>query len=293
MAMKNIRDVSTRLLHATIDKLLGVNSQQILNVGIVPGSIDGDIAVSMRTIIDQLKMEGFDTEKGLVNYESLKGSANYKRYKKITASLHDFDLSSLQNREEKLAFWINLYNSLIVDAVITYGIKNSIWEAGYGFFRKIAYDIGGLRYSADDIEHGILRGNRHHPYIPLPQFAQNDPRIKYTIIPFEPRIHFTLVCASRSCPLITVYHASDVEEELEMATNSFINGGSVIVKPNEGSVSLSRIFKWYQSDFGGRYGVISFVLRYLKDGLDKDFLIENINKVRIQYQHYDWSLNHY
>jgi hypothetical protein len=108
----------------------------------------------------------------------------------------------------------------------------------------------------------------------------------------ELRLHFALVCASRSCPLITVYHAPDIEEELEMAVNSFINGGGVIVSPEQKSVSLSRIFKWYQADFGGRPGVIQFILAYLREGPEKDFLRENTGKVRIKYQKYDWSLNH-
>ncbi len=108
----------------------------------------------------------------------------------------------------------------------------------------------------------------------------------------EPRIHFTLVCASRSCPLITVYHAAEIEEELEMATNAFINGGGVLVKTEEGKISLSRIFSWYQRDFGGRSGVLSFALRYLMDGPQKDYFEQNVTKMKIKYQKYDWSLNH-
>lgn len=282
----------TRWLQNSIDRLLGVDNRRVLNAE--PGAeiATDDIATTMRTIIDQLKMEGFNDESGLVDYEKLQNSACYQQYRLVTSRLRNFNLASLESRAEKLTFWINLYNSLTVDAVIALGIKNSVWEAGRGFFRQIAYQIGDLRYSADDIEHGILRGNRHHPAIPLPQFAPGDPRLRYTITPLEPRLHFALVCASRSCPPITAYHAPDIEEELEMAVNSFINGGGVIINPEQKSVSLSRIFKWYQADFGGRRGVIQLILAYLREGLEKDFLRHNIGKVRIKYQKYDWSLNH-
>jgi len=281
------------LLQWKIDFLLRVDRKRVLNVELGAQTSETDIASEMRTIVDQLKIEAFDTEKGLVNYRGLKGSTTYKHFKKVASMLRHFDPASLQSREEKLAFWINLYNSLIIDAVISFAIKETVWEAGRGIFRKAAYNIGGLRYSADDIEHGILRGNAPHPVIRLPQFTQDDPRLRHTLVPMEPRIHFTLVCASRSCPLITVYHAAEIEEELEMATNAFINGGSVLVKPEEGQVSLSRIFSWYQHDFGGRSGVLRFVLRYLMDTPQKEYFKQNLTKMQIKYQKYDWSLNHF
>lgn len=288
-----MKSVAIRFGHNIIDRLLGVDRRWVLNAERESKGVSGDIATELRTIVEQLKVEGFDTKQGLVDYEKLKGSPTYhQKYKQCTAELRRFDPLPLGSRAERLTFWINLYNSLIVDAVITLGIKKSVWEAGKGFFRKAAYEIGGLRYSADDIEHGILRGNRHHPFIPWPQFAPDDPRLKQTIIPMEPRIHFTLVCASRSCPIITVYHAVDIEEELKMATSSFVNGGGVMVSPETGKMSLSRIFKWYQADFGGRSGVIEFILRYLGEGREKDFLRKNSGRVRIAYQEYDWSLNH-
>ncbi len=281
-----------RFGQSSIDRWLRVDSRWILNAGGESGGVNGDIIAELTAIINQLSVAEFNAGKGMVDYEGLKASPTYMRYKQVIAKLRGFDPSLLGSRAEKLTFWINLYNCLIVDAVITLGIRKSVWEAGRGFFRKVAYEVGSLRYSADDIEHGILRGNRHHPLIPWPQFAPGDLRLKHSVVPIEPRIHFTLVCASRSCPIITVYRAQDIEEELEMAASSFINGGGVMVTPETGKVSLSRIFKWFQVDFGGRSGVIEFILRYLMEGPEKDFLYQNTAKLRIEYQEYDWSLNH-
>ncbi len=281
------------LLHRFIDILLRVDRGRVLNSEFGAEAPHAEIAADLRTIVDQLKVEAFDTEKGLVNYTGLKSSATYKRYKRCVGRLRHFDLAALGSREERLAFWINLYNSLIIDAVISFGIEKSVWEAGWGFFRKAAYNIGGRRYSADDIEHGILRGNHPHTLLHLPQFAAGDPRLKHAMVPMDPRIHFVLVCASLSCPLITVYHALEIEEELEAATATFINGGGVIVEPKPARVSLSRIFSWYQGDFGSRSGVLQFILAYLREGSERDYLRENISKVRLSYQKYDWSLNHF
>ncbi len=281
------------LLQKIIDTLLRVDRGHVLNDEFGAGAPYAEIAAELRAIVDRLKSEAFDTENGLINYQCLNNSPTYSHYRRVAGGLRYFDPASLHNRKERLAFWINLYNSLIVDAVISFGIEKSIWEAGRGFFRKAAYNIGGLRYSADDIEHGILRGNRPHPLFRLPQFTTDDPRLRHAVVPMDPRIHFALVCASRSCPIITVYHASEIEEELEGVTATFINGGGVIVKPELAKVSLSRIFSWYQGDFGGRSEVLNFILAYLREGPERNYLRENISKVRLKYQKYDWSLNHY
>lgn len=57
-----------------------------------------------------------------------------------------------------------------------------------GWFSSIKYDIGGQEYSADAIEHGILRGNRPsptslsvllgHPEWSKGYFKKDDPRLK-------------------------------------------------------------------------------------------------------------------
>jgi len=279
-------------LNHSIDAVLGVNGHYILNDMAVDSPATETVAEEMRSIIDQLKIEAFDTEKGLVNYTSLRGSPTYKRYKRIAAGLRYFDPENLIGREEKLAFWINLYNSLIIDAVITFGIEKTVWEAGRGFFRKAAYNVGGFRFSADDIEHGILRGNRPHPVIRLQQFRRDDPRFHYSIIPLEPRVHFALVCASSSCPLITVYHAKDLEFELNAAASTFVNGGGVIIDRDRAKVSLSKIFAWYQDDFDSVYAMFKFILHYLPESEDKDYLNENFMSVKTGYQKYNWALNH-
>ena len=57
------------------------------------------------------------------------------------------------------------------------------------FFNSIKYNIGGQEYSANDMEHGVLRGNRPSPASPwvllgVPQwspgyFKATDPRAAY------------------------------------------------------------------------------------------------------------------
>nr|WP_302503984.1 DUF547 domain-containing protein [Geoalkalibacter halelectricus] len=58
----------------------------------------------------------------------------------------------------KLAFWINLYNTLVIHGIIELDIKDSVKETR-GFFSRIGYIIGGEVYTPNAIEHGILRAN--------------------------------------------------------------------------------------------------------------------------------------
>ncbi|MDW7709260.1 MAG: hypothetical protein SCH98_02205 [Deferrisomatales bacterium] len=54
---------------------------------------------------------------------------------------------------------------------------------------------------------------------------------------------------------------------------------------------LSRIFEWYQADFGGRAGVLDFVRRHLLDPGKRAFLETEGDRLAVAYAAYDWGLN--
>ncbi len=224
---------------------------------------------------------------GKVDYAHLREAPEYRRFTDAIAALHD--RAPPTSVEVARAWWINLYNALTIHAVIAFGIRRSaLWE-DFGFFRRAAYTVGGQRVSADDIEHGILRDNRPHPIFRIRQFLPGDPRCAWSLA-LDPRIHFTLVCAANSCPAVDFYRTERLDAQLDAAAAAFVNGGGIVVDPASRAVTLSRIFKWYRGDFGGRAGVVAFVSRYLGDERARALLREP--GVRIRYQRYDWGLNH-
>ena len=158
------------------------------------------------------------------------------------------------------------------------------------FFRRAAYDIGGLRFSLEDIEHGILRANRGQVGLPGPHYAGNDPRSAVTITDLDPRLHFALNCASASCPPVGVYTAENLDEQLDMATRNFIDH-EVKLDDKRDKLLISSLFKWYAKDFGGREGTIKLLLDYLPKDERYDWLSNIGGKPRIGYLRYDWSLN--
>jgi hypothetical protein len=176
--------------------------------------------------------------------------------------------------------------------VIALEVQRRITEqrAGLTFVRQAAYIVGGQRMSCDDIEHGILRANRGHPFYPGKQFHSSDPRLKWVIEPFDVRVHFALNCASCSCPPIRAYSPEKLDLQLDLATRSFLTTG-VQILPEEKVLYLSSIFKWFAADFGGREGIIDFVLSYLSTTAERTWLMQQRDEVSLRYKPYDWSLN--
>ena len=265
-----------------------LSREVILNDEGEPAGVPTDrLAEEMLSTIKDIK-GAYYTDKGTIDYGALRVSAEYAAYKRLTAALRGYDPRLLKDPSQRLAFWINLYNTIVVDGIIGLKVKGSVKEVK-GFFSRIKYRIGGLTFSPDDIEHGILRANSR-PYMHVfRQFGPLDSRRELIFETIDPRIHFALVCGSRSCAPIKFYTAERIEADLEAAAVNFINSPEVIVTPGEKRLAVSMIFKWYGKDFGGRAGVVDFIRRYLVDEARKRFLEEE--RIRIEYQPYDWSLN--
>jgi hypothetical protein len=286
--------VDTR--EALIRRTLGFRSDAVLNdaPGIAQSLPAPELVAALKRAANTLKAAGIAETGTSVDYARLRASDAYAALRNdLTRQLRGLDLAALATHEERLAFWINLYNVLIIDATITFGISRSVTEGRLGilaFFRRAAYTVGGQRFSANDIEHGILRGNRPHWAIPGVQFGPADSRLAWRVTRFDPRIHFALNCASRSCPPIDFYDVARIDAQLDLAAAGFI-AADVAIDPEHSTVRLSSIFKWYADDFGGRAGVIACILRYLPAGSAGAWLAEHQEDARLVYRAYDWGLN--
>jgi hypothetical protein len=283
----NVREAAIRLL-------TGARAGEVLNDTRYNGPLLGctELVASIKRAVNEFKQEAFAADGRQVDYGRLKASAAYQTYRReLTPQLRRLDLSSLETREQQLAFWINLYNALVIDAVITFEVRKSVTErmAGLAFFRWAAYEVGGQRYSCDDIESGILRNNAGNPFIFGPQFRAGDPRLRWLVKPLDPRIHFALNCASRSCPPIGVYAAPHIDAQLDMATRNFVHADTEIDKATN-TLTVSSIYNWYKDDFGGSEGTVRFVQQYLPDDERRSWLASG-PELHLVHRHYDWALN--
>ena len=126
----------------------------------------------------------------------------------------------------------------------------------------------------------------------FPLFKRNDPRRRFSLGEIDPRIHFALVCGSRSCAPIRFYEPEIIDQQLDTAARNFINSSEVIILPERNRIFLSQIFDWYRSDFGGKEKIFHFLLQYLDEGDNAEFLKENTDSIGVEYLFYDWNLNH-
>ena len=195
-----------------------------------------------------------------------------KALKDYLKNLQGLPISSY-NRAEQKAYWINLYNGLTVDLILSRFPVESIRDINIspGLFARGPWgakllNIEEERLSLDDIEHRILR----------PIWKDN-------------RVHYAVNCASLGCPNLqpTAYTSENTEALLEKGAREYVNHPRGVVI-NNGKLHVSSIYVWFQEDFGGsaeglmehwsKYAnqVLADALKNYSGGLEHD---------------YDWRLN--
>ncbi len=217
-------------------------------------------------LLNQVLQEHVD--KGKVDYAKLKANPEkLESYLDLLAVTKPTEMSY----NAQLAFWINTYNALIIKGVIDHYPTTSVRKikAFGGFFSRLKFQVAGEKYSLNQIEHDIIRT----------EFV-------------DPRVHFALVCASKSCPPLenVVYLPETIEEQLDAVTRKFVTDPEKVKFDREKRrVYLSKIFKWYKKDFTEGYdGVADFLTDYLPSD-DADFVLAK--DVKFHYLDYDWTLN--
>jgi hypothetical protein len=271
----------------TLDFLLRVDPGEVLNTGTHAEKLSNPARAMMKAS-KSLLADAIDADSGLVDYRGLRESDAYAQFREITSQLSVCKPNDLGHGPALTAFWINLYNALIIDAVVHFDIRGSMMSRP-GIFRQAAYNVGGMRFSADEIQHGILRLNRPNPVTFIRPFTSDDPRLLLTVDHLDPRIHFSLVCGGSSCPPIAFYDHERLDRQLDQAAVAFINGGGVHYLSETNTLRLSKIFPWYLADFGGLPAALELVQHYINDR-DTRTALES-GGFQIDYMRYDWKVN--
>lgn len=260
----------------------------VLNDGADGGEPAADPGRAMKRAMNVVRGQFYDGHSRKVDYAGIRCSPAYGTFRALAAQLASFDPASLPTDAERTAFWVNVFNTLVIHGVVELGIRESVREVPF-FFECIRYCVAGEVLSAADIEHGILRANAVPPYRLRRRFRGNDPRLAWAVGRVDPRIHFTLVCASRTCPPIEAYDAAELEPQLDAAAQTFINATSRL---RGETLHVCEIFRWYRSDFGVAPDAVQrLVARYLYDREAAARIDERAGGLRLAYTPYDWRLN--
>ena len=203
----------------------------------------------------------------LKKYVDKDGNVDYKGFLNDKSTLENYldhlaqnPPSNSWNVQELLAYYINLYNAHTVNLILDNYPVASIKDLNGPWTRSFV-KVGNEDLSLGGIENSILRKMN------------------------EPRIHFAINCASYSCPnlLNEAFVASKIEQQLEKATLSFINGTKNDI--SNSSPKLSKIFKWYKKDFtvNGKKDLIAYINQYSTVKINSD--------ATVGFKEYNWSLN--
>jgi hypothetical protein len=202
---------------------------------------------------------------GLVDYEGFQQDrAALERY---LASLQDVQPSQLGSRDAQLAFWINAYNAYVVKGVLDHYPIASVKEVK-GFFDRIRYRVAGRELTLNEIEgEGRALGDW--------------------------RIHFAVVCASSSCPILRpeAYAADRLEAQLTEQTREFLNDPQRGLRIEAGTLWVSKIFKWYAKDFVPKGPLTAASLWPVLNSYITVEGLPPIADMPLKFLDYDWSLN--
>ncbi|XP_077224390.1 electron carrier/ protein disulfide oxidoreductase [Tasmannia lanceolata] len=250
-----------------------------------------EIASRLRFLLFAM-FEAYVSDNGRhVDYRSIQSSEEFARYFRIVEELQRVELDGL-SREEKLAFFINLYNMMAIHAILLWGYPVGAIDRRK-FFGDFKYVVGGSTYSLSAIRNGILRGNQRPPYNLMKPFALRDQRSKVALPYPEPLIHFALVCGTRSGPALRCYSPGNIDKELMEAARDFMRNGGLVVDTETKVASVSKILRWYSADFGkNETEVMKHAANYLEASKSEELLeLLAHTQLKVIYQPYDWSLN--
>jgi thiol-disulfide isomerase/thioredoxin len=245
-----------------------------------------------------------DYQSLLGKYVGDNGRVDYGRWKDNAtdvAALDDY-LSTLTNatpdtrpdlfktQTDKLSYWINLYNAVVLREILRHWPLESITDvkvnasnvvrSGKGFFYDLEFMIGGQKMNLHDIENKIIRA----------QFK-------------DARIHFAINCGSSSCPLLRkeAFDPEKLDAQLDSASVQFVNDGkNVTVDDAKRQVVMSKLFEWYADDFVAftkqraklkEAGVVDFAVLYAKDPLATKLREAKAKSYKVVFLDYDWNVN--
>jgi hypothetical protein len=208
------------------------------------------------------------TNDGLVNYKGFISDSV-----KLDAYLNDLSSNSptlTWSKNDKMAFWINAYNAFTVKLILKYYPVKSIKEIGSNFqipFVNTPWDVKFIKIGKESLD--------------LNKIEHKKLRKKFK----DARVHFALVCASKSCPILynKAYRASILDEQLVQQAKAFLSD-KTRNNPDPSNPKVSKLFDWYGMDFKSKkVSVIDFINQYLE--------VKIPSNAKLDYLTYDWNLN--
>ncbi|KAG4933183.1 hypothetical protein AAZX31_17G138100 [Glycine max] len=189
-----------------------------------------------------------------------------KNYRVLVEQLERVNVSQMDS-DAQIAFWINVHNALVMHAYLAYGIPQGSLRR-LALFHKAAYNIGGHILSANAIEQMIFCfrtpriGRWFESIVSAALWKKSGEErqllsSKLGLTNSQPLVCFALCTGALSDPVLKVYSASNISEELNISKREFLQANVIVKKSRkvflpklverfsrEASISIDDIFGW-------------------------------------------------
>ncbi|GAA0141206.1 hypothetical protein Leryth_004339 [Lithospermum erythrorhizon] len=174
-----------------------------------------------------------------------------QKFRLLVLRLKEVEIWNLKHGQ-KLAFWINVHNALVMHALLVYGIPQKNVKR-VSVVLKAAYNIGGYAISVDMIQSSILQCRLPRPgqwfqsfFFPRTKLKAEGHLKAYAIEHPEPRLYFALCSGSSSDPPVRMYTSNSVFEELEVAKEEYIQTNIRLHK--EEKIMVPKVVDYFAKD---------------------------------------------
>ncbi|CAH1435216.1 unnamed protein product [Lactuca virosa] len=171
-------------------------------------------------------------------------------FRTLVKKLEDIDVGKMK-REQKLAFWINIHNALVMHAHLAYGTHSN---SRTNSILKATYNVGGHCINAYIIQSSILGIRSHfraswlHSLLSPGRKSATVPQHHVYAIEYpEPLVHFALSLGTFSDPAVRVYKAKNIFGDLRVAKEEFIRS-NVHMHKEYSKVSVPKILYYFAKD---------------------------------------------
>ncbi|KAJ0260397.1 Uncharacterized protein HA466_0066040 [Hirschfeldia incana] len=175
-----------------------------------------------------------------------------RNFRLMIKQLESVDPRNLTH-QEKLAFWINIHNALVMNTFLTNGIPQNNGKR-FLLLSKPTYNIGGRMVSIEAIQNYILRIKMPRPgqwlkLLLIPRkFRTGDEHQEYSLDHSEPLLYFALCSGSHSDPAIRAYTPKGIYQELETAKEEYVRATFGVKKDQK--LVLPKIIESFSKDSG-------------------------------------------
>ena len=275
---------------AAHEEPLVLNTWRSWNDRVVPDAVG--LVRRLKKMLDTLISKHRRPRDGLVAYDDVSYDLEFQLFDEATCELQKINMFTL-TQVDRLSFCLNIYNMMVQHAFAKVGRPESNMRRDF-FFSNVSYNIGGHVYSLNDVENGILRGNKRPAGFHFSRpFGSGDPRLAAVIEQPDARLHFALNCGAKSCPPVKEYTSGAVLEELRVVAMAFCGEDTnIAVDVDKMEIKISKLFHWYMYDFGPTEKILlaEVIPQWLEGEKKQQFLtVVNSGKYKLKKLKYDWT----